>query len=105
MAITYGQFMLRNLSATDVTEALQKKVKSGDVFMLVPNLLVSRERPDLNTFFKHLFDSLWIEFETKDQSINCLINFLSYCPAKNMMKQYLEELERGIDLGIIEKNS
>ena len=73
-----------------------KKINGGGVFNLVPNSLVLRERPDLNTFSRFLFDLLWIEFKTKDQSI-IFIKSLGYWPAKktwwkNTLKNFKKAL-------------
>ena len=79
----------------------QIKNKTWWHFVLVPNSFVSREKPDLNTISMHLFNSLWIKFREKDQSIHFVVNFNNR-PARNLIEKHLEELERSINLAILE---
>ena len=70
--------------------------------MLVPISLVSRTTPDLSSFSRNLFDTLWIGIEAKDRSVNFWV-ILSYCPAKKIDETKTLGTWKIIDLAISEK--
>ena len=73
---------------------INKKVKVL-AFLPVPNSLVSLGKRDLKNSSRQLFDSPWIEFKSKDQSITFLVS-LNYCPAKIQWNNTKKKLKKAL---------
>ena len=73
---------------------LQEKNKGGGILLFVPKKFHPKARNDLETMSKDHFESVWVECKINKKP--ALIN-LAYCPKKQLINLFLEELALGLD--------
>ena len=79
---------------------LQEKNKGGGILLFVPKKFHPKARNDLEAMSKDHFESVWVECKINKQP--ALIN-LAYCPKKQLIILFLEELALGLDRAATEK--
>ena len=72
----------------------QEKNKGGGILLFVPKKFHPKAQNDLETMSKDHFESFWVECKINKKP--ALIK-LVYCPKKQLIKLFLEELALGLD--------
>ena len=78
---------------------LQENNKGGGFLLFVPKKFHPKARNDIETMSKDHFESVWVECKINKKP--ALIN-LAYCPKKQLINLFLEELALGLDIAVTE---